>query len=848
MSNHTNITDTNPGRGSEEQKGTSSAVIILGGLVFLGVIVICIVLAILGRAVWMGRREDKATLAVALGIQGPRTMALYIGETGEDPFWLPAGIYYIEAVDQDGKVYDGWTEIVADHVDGGDNIDIGSRVRSGGRQDEIIAQQLHTLANFMITIEMAQLTYFEVASAGFNEPFSAAVGILEMPALDPFYARLQEIEDQEESVFAALSAVEARVVIDFGVLPVSSGGIGAKVILPQPQTELWENLVSFFSFKGEEDELARQEILSVSAAMTPFEKEEAFYWLSAQRIGGAQNYDEFLVKLQAGELEDITEIRSDLNTGGPYQGVYQTVHPDSNRPGGENIHRAGAEMIKRGAELEVDAVKEVLKNAFPGIEQGFAYADLANEWVNFVQNMYIDPLGAIKGWALDKIKGEIQEDLKLDLMHAIPDMNEADADYLADKLSSEIMKTHADVIAAASQAQSGVEATVSAARTATKQAMLPPGGDELPQVPEESDTAPQPSAELSTTLTLMAPTGEPSATMQAEPAPSVTPQPSPTITIQASTTPDAGWIDGFVQSITDQLLADEYDAIAIAVFSDDLQQCLHGEVANGASQQNAIAACGSLMSSIEGLKGDWVVRNFSGSLASSTCQGLDNSLNLSTWESDMILDGMAAFGVWVLDGDGGGMTWQQMQPFPEQAVSFTVSGYAAISEDQVKVTYSARVNNTTSSHLIEPLGRSSANSSGAGKFFALGMLVPAAGMIFTRKRAKRKSVLLLVLLGLVMLASLTACELEEFENLNVDAEFRGEYNFTKPDDLLLYFQMQSGSQEIWNLGPGSGSLVLDIDLKTEDESKQCISTFSASGTGIILADGVVTPADIKIGE
>ena len=166
MSNHTNITDTNPGRGSEEQKGTSSAVIILGGLVFLGVIVICIVLAILGRAVWMGRREDKATLAVALGIQGPRTMALYIGETGEDPFWLPAGIYYIEAVDQDGKVYDGWTEIVADHVDGGDNIDIGSRVRSGGRQDEIIAQQLHTLANFMITIEMAQLTYFEVASAG----------------------------------------------------------------------------------------------------------------------------------------------------------------------------------------------------------------------------------------------------------------------------------------------------------------------------------------------------------------------------------------------------------------------------------------------------------------------------------------------------------------------------------------------------------------------------------------------------------------------------------------------------------------------------------------------------------
>ena len=839
MSNQTSITDTNPGRETGKRKGTSSVVIILGGLVFLGVIVMCVVLAVLGRALWLGRREDKATLAVALGLQGPHTLALYIGESGEDPFWLPAGIYYIEAVDLDGKVYDGWTEIVVNNVDGGDQVDIGSRVRSGGRQDEAIASQLHTLANFMITTELAQLTYFEVASAGFNEPFSAAVGILEMPALDPFYARLQEIEDQEEAVFAALSAMESRVVIDLGELPTSSSGIGAKVVLPQPRNELWENLVGFFSFKGEEDELARQEILKVSAAMTPFEKEEAFFWLQTQRIGGAQNYDEFLGKLQADELGNITEIRSDLNTGGPYQGVYQTVNPDSNRPGGENIHRAGAEMIKRGAELEVDAVKEVLKNAFPGIEQGFAYADLANEWIIFVQNMYIDPLGAIKGWTIDKIKGEIQEDLKLDLMNAIPDMDEANADYLADKLSSEIVKTHTAVIAAAAQAQTGVEATVSAARTATKQAMLPPGGDEPAQVPEESEIAPQPSVELSPPVTTQTPTGEPS--------PSVTSEPAPTATMQASATSDAAWIAGFVQGITDQLLAEEYDAIAIAVFSGDLQQCLSGEVANGASQQSAIAACGALMSSIENLKGDWVVRNFSGSLASSTCQGLDNSLDMSAWKSDMILDGLAAFGVWVLDGEGGGMIWQQTQPLPEQAVPFTLSGYAAISDDQVKVTYSARVNNIASSHLIDPLFRTAANNRGVDKFFSLGILLPAAGMIFTRKRARRNSVLLMVLLGLVVLASLTACGLEEFENMDVDGEFRGEYTFAKPDDLLLYFQTQSGGQEIWNLGPGTGSLVLDIDLKTEDESIQCISTFSASGSGLLLQDGVLTPADINVG-
>lgn len=213
----------------------------------------------------------------------------------------------------------------------------------------------------------------------------------------------------------------------------------------------------------------------------------------------------------------------------------------------------------------------------------------------------------------------------------------------------------------------------------------------------------------------------------------------------------------------------------------------------------------------------------------------------------MILDGIAAFGVWVLDGEGGGMNWQQTQPLPEQAVPFTLSGYAAISDDQVKVTYVPRVNNAASSHLINPLFRPAANNRGVDKFFTLGILLPAAGLIFTRKRARRYSVLLMVLLGLLMLASLTACRLEGLENMNIDGEFRGEYTFAKPVDLLLFFQTQSGGQEIWNLGPETGSLVLDIDLRTEDQSVQCSSTFSASGSGLLLQDGVVTLADINVG-
>lgn len=92
-------------------------------------------------------------------------------------------------------------------------------------------------------------------------------------------------------------------------------------------------------------------------------------------------------------------------------------------------------------------------------------------------------------------------------------------------------------------------------------------------------------------------------------------------------------------------------------------------------------------------------------------------------------------------------------------------------------------------------------------------MVPAAGLIFTRKRAGRfYSVLIMVLMAVVMLASLTACGLEGLENLNIDAEMRGVYTFAKPVDLLPYFQAQTGGQEIWDLGLGNGSLVLDIDV------------------------------------
>jgi hypothetical protein len=398
--------------------------------------------------------------ALALKFDGAPSLAVYIGNPRNNIFWLPAGEYYIEAVDSDGKVYEGWREVVHSDSDGGNTVAISQRVRGNGRSDEAIASQLKTLAEFMITVDIAQLTYLETASNGFRSTFKNSMDSIQMSDADPFYANLQEIADMREAVFAAIQALESRAQQAVSDSQQDGDGVPAGKVLPRLRLGIWESLENFLSFKNEEDEKARLEIMSVSAAMTPVEKEEAFYWLNTEKIGGAQNYDEFLQLLQEGRLENITSIRSDLYNGGPYQGVYQTINPDSNRPGGENIHRAGTELIQRGAELEFEIIKEVLTAAFPEIQKGLEYADKATRWAGFVKNMYVNPLETVQDMTIDKIKSGIQERVQLDLMSVMPDLDEEIAEQLAGDLTDEIMNSQPALATAIAESRNNHEPNV----------------------------------------------------------------------------------------------------------------------------------------------------------------------------------------------------------------------------------------------------------------------------------------------------------------------------------------------------------------------------------------------------
>jgi hypothetical protein len=167
-----------------------------------------------------GAEKEVATLAVAFRLdEGSPAMSAYIGDPTRDPFELPAGPYYIEAVDQDDVVISlGSVDIEDDDV-----VDFPADFEAaGGVADGERAEPLITLAGFLIDVELAEYTFLEIVTGGFSEsPFDPALE-LQTADFDALIEIYDEIAAQEEAVMAALSEVEGRAEVSSGILYVRS--------------------------------------------------------------------------------------------------------------------------------------------------------------------------------------------------------------------------------------------------------------------------------------------------------------------------------------------------------------------------------------------------------------------------------------------------------------------------------------------------------------------------------------------------------------------------------------------------------------------------------------------------
>jgi len=152
--------------------------------------------------------ETRSVLAVAFRLdEGTPVMAAYSGDADEDPLWLAAGRYYIEAIDEaDMAVSLGTVDVEA-----GEAVDFpASFADASGVADPGRAGSLVTMANFLVDVELSKYTSLEIVSGGFQQPlFDPDVEV--SPAdLETLFTLYSDIADQEDAVLTAFHNIQTR--------------------------------------------------------------------------------------------------------------------------------------------------------------------------------------------------------------------------------------------------------------------------------------------------------------------------------------------------------------------------------------------------------------------------------------------------------------------------------------------------------------------------------------------------------------------------------------------------------------------------------------------------------------
>lgn len=184
---------------------------------------VLMLLGLVALLVGCGGGEDDSenvVLAVAFHLdEGTPLMAAYIGDPAEDPFELPAGRYYIEALNE-GEV-GIWVGTV--DLDDGDAVGFPESFASAsGIADAAGAEPLLTVAGFLLDVELAEYAYLGIATGEFTlPPFDPAIE-LDAASVRQLFETHDRIAAQRDSLLHALSEIENRAEVSLGISYVQS--------------------------------------------------------------------------------------------------------------------------------------------------------------------------------------------------------------------------------------------------------------------------------------------------------------------------------------------------------------------------------------------------------------------------------------------------------------------------------------------------------------------------------------------------------------------------------------------------------------------------------------------------
>ena len=379
-------------------------------------------------------QDGAPVLALAVNMDGHSPLIhIFVGNSIADPWMLPAGNFYIEAKDAQGLVYPIGRLTIPQP---GGEVALGEQMTAvGGMADPKRSQELVLIANAVTGIKSGVLSYLYQSSNGFSTQFfdpqyewtPAAIRAVR-ENYDPVLAR----EDETLQAFMALEQRAGQV-----------SGVNSCPGMCKPNAGILDSIVSFFVTMNVVDQNAVEDILAGSAAMSPEEKADAFPYIPSSLTGGAQSFDEMLQNLQNGDLDKYgpTRIRNFLMDEPTFVEALTEVR-GTNRPLLQIAHEEGAVLIEKGAEMEVEIVKNVLETAFPGMQTGFNYADMVNALAEFLHTVYTDPLQGVAEFATAQVTSQITGQIKNGLLEM--GYGDALASEMSDYLGGEIVGQFAE--------------------------------------------------------------------------------------------------------------------------------------------------------------------------------------------------------------------------------------------------------------------------------------------------------------------------------------------------------------------------------------------------------------------
>jgi hypothetical protein len=167
-----------------------------------------------------GGGEEAGVLAVAFRLdEGTPVISAYVGDPAKDPFELPPGRYYIEALDQDDVV----VSLGAVDIEEGEAVSFPpSFAAAGGAADPEQAEPLKTLASFLVDADLAEYAFLEIVSGGFERPLFDPDVEVTAADVETLFGMYEEILAQKDGVLAAFRQIQGRAEVSGGVPHVSS--------------------------------------------------------------------------------------------------------------------------------------------------------------------------------------------------------------------------------------------------------------------------------------------------------------------------------------------------------------------------------------------------------------------------------------------------------------------------------------------------------------------------------------------------------------------------------------------------------------------------------------------------